>query len=121
MANNNTTLQVYGIKNCNTVKKALDWLTEHHIPFEFHDFKKEPATAEKLISWGNHTGWEALVNKRGTTWRKLSPEQQASVVDTTSANAVLLQNNSMIKRPIVELENEVLLGFDEEIYSAKLL
>src|SRR5690606_2806436 len=73
MANNNTTLQVYGIKNCNTVKKALDWLTEHHIPFEFHDFIKEPATAEKLIAWGKHTGWEALVNKRGTTWRKLSP------------------------------------------------
>lgn len=121
MANEKKTLQVYGIKNCNTVKKALDWLTANEIPHEFHDFKKEPATEEKLRAWGKHSGWEALVNKRGTTWRKLSTEEQASVVDAPSANAVLLKNNSMIKRPIVELDNDILLGFDQTTYSDKLL
>lgn len=121
MANDKKTLQVYGIKNCNTVKKALDWLTENEVPFEFHDFKKEPATEEKLRNWGKHSSWEALVNKRGTTWRKLSAEEQASVVDASSANAVLLQHNSMIKRPVVELENDILLGFDETVYRDKLL
>lgn len=121
MAKNKTPLHVYGIKNCTTVKKAVDWLTSHEIPFEFHDYKKEPATEEKLLSWGKHTGWEALVNKRGTTWRNLSSEEQASVVDAHSANAILLQNNSMIKRPIIELENDILLGFDESNYTDKLL
>jgi Spx/MgsR family transcriptional regulator len=114
-------VQVYGIKNCNTVKKALDWLTDHDIEFEFHDFKKEPATENKLKAWEKHVSWENLVNKRGTTWRKLSPDEQSSVTDQTSANVVLLASNSMIKRPVIELANDIILGFDEEQYKSKLL
>jgi arsenate reductase len=113
-------LNVYGIKNCNTVKKALDWLNEHNVQYTFHDYKKEPAQDSKLSEWQQLVSWEALVNKKGTTWKKLSPEQQAAVVDEPSARAVLLQNNSMIKRPIIELENEVILGFNEDIYQQKL-
>ena len=113
-------LDVYGIKNCNTVKKTLDWLNEHSIQYTFHDYKKEPAQDSKLIAWQQLVSWESLVNKKGTTWKKLSPEQQAAVVDEQSARAVLLQNNSMIKRPIIELENEIILGFDEEKYEQKL-
>ena len=113
-------LDVYGIKNCNTVKKALDWLNDHNIQYTFHDYKKEPAQDSKLSEWQTLVSWESLVNKKGTTWKKLSPEQQASVVDEQSARAVLLQNNSMIKRPIIELENEIILGFDEEKYEQKL-
>lgn len=113
-------LHVYGIKNCNTVKKALDWLNEHQITYTFHDYKKEPAHESKLKEWQELVSWEALVNKKGTTWKKLSPEQQAAVVDKSSARQVLLENNSMIKRPIIELENEIILGFDEETYNQKL-
>ena len=114
-------LQVYGIKNCNTVKKALDWLEANKLDYTFYDFKKEPATLAKLQAWEKSVGWQALLNKKGTTWRKLSPEQQAQVVDAPSALAVLLDNNSMIKRPVIELASETILGFDEAIYESKLL
>jgi Spx/MgsR family transcriptional regulator len=113
-------LQVYGIKNCNTVKKALDWLNDHKLEYVFHDYKKEPATLQKLEEWENKVSWDQLVNKKGTTWRKLSPEEQASVQDAGSANKVLLNNNSMIKRPLIESPKGILLGFDEEEYKSKL-
>lgn len=113
-------IDVYGIKNCNTVKKALDWLKENNIAYTFHDFKKEPATDLKLKEWQQLVSWEFLVNKKGTTWKKLSPEDQSKVIDAESSRNVLLQNNSMIKRPILELKNEIILGFDEEIYQQKL-
>ncbi len=113
-------LQVYGIKNCNTVKKALDWLNENQIAYEFHDYKKEPATEAQLLKWEKELGWESLVNKKGTTWRKLNPEEQAQVTDAKSANKVLLANNSMIKRPLIETKKGLLLGFNEEEYHNKL-
>ncbi len=113
-------LQVYGIKNCNTVKKAIDWLTENEKEFVFHDYKKEPATLEKLESWEKEVSWEQLLNKKGTTWRKLSPEDQAAVKDSKSANKALLSNNSMIKRPLIESPKGIILGFDEEEYKSKL-
>lgn len=120
MRNKSIMVEVYGIKNCNTVKKALDWLTANGIVYHFHDFKKEPATLEKLQEWQKFTSWEILLNKKGTTWKKLSPEVQATVIDADSANTVLLQNNSMIKRPIIELKNELIVGFDENIYTDKI-
>ena len=114
-------LNVYGIKNCNTVKKALDWLTANNIEFTFHDYKKEPAQDSKLIEWQSLTPWETLINKKGTTWKKLTPEQQVVVVDEKSAREALLNNNSMIKRPLIELGNEIILGFDEETYKQKFI
>lgn len=113
-------LQVYGIKNCNTVKKALTWLDENNLAYTFHDYKKEPATLAQLEAWEKEISWESLVNKKGTTWRKLSAEEQAAVIDADSANNVLLSNNSMIKRPLIESPKGILLGFDEEEYNAKL-
>ena len=113
-------LHVYGIKNCNTVKKAIDWLTEQKIDFTFHDYKKEPAQNSKLKEWQKLVSWEILLNKKGTTWKKLSPEEQATVIDDNSAREVLLKNNSMIKRPIIEYNNEIIVGFDETIYQQKL-
>lgn len=113
-------LQVYGIKSCNTVKKALTWLDENEIAYTFHDYKKEPATSTQLDAWEKEIPWEKLVNKKGTSWRKLSPQEQADVVDSESANKVLLNNNSMIKRPLIESPKGILLGFDEEEYEAKL-
>ena len=113
-------IEVYGIKNCNTVKKALDYLKDNDISYNFHDYKKEPASIAKLEAWERLTPWETLVNKKGTTWKKLSPEEQASVQDAETANAVLLKNNSMIKRPVLEFADTIVVGFDEEIYNQKL-
>lgn len=113
---------VYGIPNCNTVKKALDWLNEHGFNSEFHDFKKKGITEEKLSLWCDVYGWENVLNKKGTTWRKLSPESQSTVNSKESAISVLLSNTSAIKRPIIEVDGEpVLIGFNEEIYSKVLL
>jgi arsenate reductase len=112
---------VYGIPNCNTVKKARTWLAENGFEAEFHDFKKKGITAEKLNTWCNVFGWEQVLNKKGTTWRGLSAELQESVTDKTSAIAVLLQYNSAIKRPIVEIEGQpVLISFNEDQYAAIL-
>lgn len=113
-------LQVYGIKNCNTVKKAIDWLTENNKEFTFHDYKKEPATLEKLQEWEKEVSWEQLLNKKGTTWRKLTTEEQTAITDAASANAALLNNNSMIKRPVIESPKGILVGFDAEEYKTKL-
>ena len=114
-------MKVYGIKNCNTVAKALNWLKENQLDFEFHDFKKLGISESKLKEWADQLGWEALINKRGTTWKKLDAETQNSIVTEESAFAILEQNTSMIKRPVIETDDNLLLGFDEEKYNAMLL
>jgi|SRR5690606_16450782 len=114
-------IHVYGIKNCNTVKKALTWLEEHNVPFTFHDFKKEGVTLEKLEVWKQEAGWESLVNKRGTTWRQLSADEQAAVVDAVSAFKLMQAKTSVIKRPVIESPKGIVLGFDEEQYRSKLI
>lgn len=112
---------VYGIPNCNTVKKARTWLSDNGLSYEFHDFKKQGITAEKLHEWCTVFGWEKVLNKKGTTWRNLSPEVQGQVKDEGTAIAVLLENQSAIKRPVVEQDGKaILISFDEEDYS-KLL
>ena len=112
---------VYGIPNCNTVKKARTWLADNGLGYEFHDFKKQGITAEKLHEWCAVFGWEKVLNKKGTTWRNLSPEVQGQVKDEATAIAVLLENHSAIKRPVVEQDGKaILISFDEEDYS-KLL
>jgi len=113
-------LHVYGIKNCTTVKKALDWLDANGLEYVFHDYKKEPATADQLAEWEKQVPWEALLNKKGTTWRRIPPEEQAKVRDAEAANAVLLQNNSMIKRPLITSPRGIVLGFDEREYAERL-
>lgn len=113
-------LEIYGIKNCNTVKKALDWLAANDINYTFHDYKKEPVSLAKLQAWEQVVSWESLVNKKGTTWRKLTDEVKEGVVDAASANQVMLANNSMIKRPLIETADGIILGFDESEYKHKL-
>lgn len=112
---------VYGIKNCNTVKKALDWLKENDLDFEFHDYKKSGISAEKIEEWQRKVSWETLINKRGTTWRKLTPERQASITDANAAKALMMEYTSLIKRPIIENARAFLLGFDAEEYQQQLL
>jgi arsenate reductase len=114
-------MKLYGIPNCNTVKKAQDWLKSKNVAYDFHDFKKKGITAEKLSKWFNAFGWEKVINKNGLTFKKLSKEEQAQINSAEKATAYLLQNTSAIKRPIVEQNgNAVLLGFAEEAYGSQI-
>jgi Spx/MgsR family transcriptional regulator len=109
---------VYGIPNCNTVKKAIDWLKDHQIAFSFHDYKKQGITAAVLNNWADQVGWETLVNKRGTTWKLLSPEIQQSITTQKKAVSLLLEKTSAIKRPLIEKDGKVItLGFDTIEYA----
>ena len=112
-----TAMIVYGIKNCNTVKTALDWLKKHNVEFEFHDYKTKGITDARLKDWSKQVGWESLVNKRGTTWRQLDEATQAGVKNESAAVALMKEKTSVIKRPLIEHDGKVLtLGFDEQEY-----
>lgn len=114
---------VYGIPNCNTVKKARTWLDEKGIPYTFHDYKKKGITAEKIADWCNYYPWEKLVNKAGTTWKQLSDEEKAAVMDAKTASDLMIAKNSVIKRPLIEDESgrAVALGFSEKEYEEVFL
>jgi arsenate reductase (glutaredoxin) len=111
---------VYGIKNCNTVKSALDWLRKNKVEFEFHDYKVKGIADAKLKDWSKQVGWDSLVNKRGTTWRQLDEKIQAGVKSESAAIALMKEKTSVIKRPLIEDGGKVLvLGFDETEYKVK--
>ncbi|MVN23333.1 Spx/MgsR family RNA polymerase-binding regulatory protein [Mucilaginibacter arboris] len=114
-------MKIYGIKNCNTVKKALDWLKENNVGFEFHDFKKEGVSLEKLQDWSSKVGYEKLLNKQGLTWKQLDAETKATIIGEKEALQLLSAKNSMIKRPVLEFENGLVLGFQEEMYQRLFL
>ena len=111
---------VYGIPNCNTVEKALAWLKQHQVDFEFHDYKKKGITKTKFEEWAAKVGWEALLNKKGTTWRQLPPTVQQSIVNQEAAFELIMEKPSVTKRPIIESNNKILIGFDEEAFKAFL-
>lgn len=112
---------LYGIKNCNTVKSAIGWLNKNKLAFDFHDYKKSGITTAKLSEWCKQVGWESLVNKRGTTWRQLDEAEQKKVTNEKSAIALMLEKNSVIKRPVTEKNGKViLLGFDEDDFNRAL-
>ena len=113
-------IEVYGIPNCNTVKKAVDWLQKHFLPYRFHDYKKEGITKEKLETWCHHFGWENLLNKAGTTWRKLPDDVKATIINQPSAIKLMLEQNSVIKRPVIEAGEKLLIRFNEEEYKILL-
>ena len=108
---------LYGIPNCDTMKKARVWLTSHGVEHEFHDYRKSGISREKLESWVNVAGWEVLLNRAGTTFRKLPDSAKANL---TAAKAIklMLQQPSMIKRPVLERGKTLLVGFSAEKYSA---
>ena len=104
---------LYGIPNCDTVKKARAWLNENGVAHSFHDFKKQGVPAAALDRWLTVAGHEKLVNRKGTTWRGLDEATRAAVVDNTSARALLLLQASVIKRPVVEwADGAITVGFD---------
>ena len=110
---------LYGIPNCDTVKRARDWLAAHDVAHEFHDFKKAGVPPARLAAWVDAAGWERVLNRKGTTWRKLDPATQAAVVDAASAQALMREQASVIKRPVVEWDDgRITVGFDEDAWSA---
>lgn len=107
-------ITLYGIPNCDTVKKARTWLTERGIEHRFHDFRKDGLEQEQLESWMAELGRDVLINRRGTTWRKLS-EADKDVENDADAVALLLANPAMIKRPVIDLGDVRLVGFTDEV------
>ncbi len=97
-----SSITVYGIPNCNSVKKAQDWLRQQALPFVFHDFKKAGVPEDALDNWLAALGWASLLNRKGTTWRQLPPDVQAQVQDSASARALMLSHSSVIKRPVID-------------------
>jgi Spx/MgsR family transcriptional regulator len=106
---------MYGIKNCDTIKKARTWLNTNSIEFTFHDYRKDGLSKTTLKALESSIGWEAMLNKRGTTWRKL-PEDVKQSVDKESAMNIMLENPAIIKRPILDTGTRLELGFSDATY-----
>ena len=112
---------LYGIPNCNTVKKAQDWLKANNINFEFHDFKKKGITEEKLKEWFEVFGEDKVINKNGLTFKKLSKDEQSLINSTEKIIEYLMSATSAIKRPILERNGKAIaIGFDEEVFKSEL-
>ncbi len=116
---------LFGIPNCDTVKKARAWLTQNGLDYQFHDFKKQGVPPDRLNAWIAAVGWEKLLNRQGTTWRKLDAATQATAVDAESAAKLLILNTSLVKRPVVEWVNsnaaaDITVGFDAENWAKRV-
>ena len=111
---------IYGIKNCDTIKKARKWLEAHHIAAEFHDFRTDGINPIQLRAWVTEVGWQTLVNKRSTTWRNL-PTESKTAMDETLALFLMEEQPTLIKRPVLEISTGIIVGFSEKIYTEALL
>lgn len=111
-------MKLYGIPNCDTVKKARAWLASHDIRVEFHDFKKHGITPELAQRWLQQASSEQLINRKGTTWRGLPEQQKLAITDNATAQQLMLDKTSVIKRPLLEQDGKLLhIGFDDTAYS----
>ena len=106
---------LYGIPNCDTIKKARNWLQEHAVEYRFHDYRKQGVDGDQLQAMAAQLGWEVMLNRRGTTWRAL-PDQVKEQIDEASAVKLMLDNPAIIKRPIVELDDGLHIGFNPQQY-----
>jgi arsenate reductase len=113
------TITLYGIKNCDTMKKARAWLDGHGVPYRFHDYKTEGIAKDKLKHWCDELGWETLLNRAGTTFRKL-PDGDKEGLNERKAIALMLAQPSMIKRPVLDLDGKLLAGFKPEVYAGEV-
>jgi arsenate reductase len=112
-------ITIYGITNCDTMKKARTWLDSHGVAYGFHDYKTEGIAHERLVRWTKELGWEALLNRAGTTFRKLDDIDKETLGES-KAIALMLAQPSMIKRPVLDLGGKLLVGFKPEIYQKEL-
>lgn len=113
----NVTPTLYGIANCDTIKRARAWLDDHGVAYDFHDYKKAGIDRARLAGWVGEFGWETVLNRAGTTFRKL-PEDQRTDLDAAKAIALMLAQPSMIKRPVLDLGGRRIVGFKPEVYAA---
>lgn len=114
-------ITIYGIPNCDTIKKTLDWLKEHNISYTFHDYRKDPVAKTKLQQWSTQLPWQELLNKKSATWRGLSPQEQASAEKKTGALSLLSKHPTLIKRPVIEKDGvAIATGFAPGTLAAKL-
>jgi arsenate reductase (glutaredoxin) len=113
------TTVIFGIKNCDTMKKARDWLDGHGVAYSFHDYKTDGISKEKLKRWCDEVGWETLLNRAGTTFRKL-PNADKEGLNERKALGLMLAQPSMIKRPVLEAGGRLLVGFKPEIYDSEV-
>jgi arsenate reductase len=112
-------ITLYGIPNCETVKKARTWLAEQGLDYRFHDFRKAGVPAERLDDWLERFGWETVINRRGTSWRRL-PAEQREAMNNTRAREAALANPSLIRRPVLEHEGTTLIGFSTDDWQKAL-
>jgi len=110
-------ITIYGIKNCDTMKKARAWLDEHGVDYSFHDYKTAGIDKDRLARWSKAVGWETLLNRAGTTFRKL-PDAEKTNLTEKKAMALMLAQPSMIKRPVLDVGGKLLVGFKPESYAA---
>lgn len=111
-------IKIYGIKNCDAMKKTFAWCETNNIAYEFHDYKKLGVPRDKLVAWCRTLGWKTLINVKGTTWRKLTPEQQA-ITTQSQAVALMMEYPSVIRRPVVEnAGGQLLVGFDPTMFDS---
>lgn len=106
---------LYGISNCDTIKKSKIWLDQAGITYRFHDYRKQGLTINKLNQWIDYFGWSAMLNRRGTTWRQLSEDKKATL-DRESATTIMLENLTIIKRPLLDKDGVLHLGFSDTGY-----
>ncbi|MCL5975563.1 MAG: ArsC family reductase [Gammaproteobacteria bacterium] len=111
-------MKLFGIKNCDTVKKARHWLDEHQVSYQFHDFRKDGLDQPTVEQWLNSVSWEQLLNKRGTTWRQLD-DPRKDQLDQQAAVVLILAHPTLIKRPVIEDESGVSIGFNESDFQAR--
>ena len=114
-------IKMYGISNCDTVKKAIAWLNKNKISFTFHDYKKEGITTAKLKEWCNKKSWEIIFNKRSSTWKEVMKANEGLVINPAEAINIMQQHTSIIKRPVVEVNGKIIVGYDEKEYIQKLI
>lgn len=113
------TITLYGIPNCDTVKRARAWLDQQGLAYRFHDFKKAGVPADQLARWQAELGWEKVLNRAGTSWRKLDEASKAAVVDAASAAALIQTQPSLVKRPVVQwADGRLSLGFSPELFAS---
>jgi arsenate reductase (glutaredoxin) len=114
-------VKIYGIPNCGSVKKAFSWLSENGIKFQFYDFKNEPPTAAKITEWLEVQPMEILLNKKSTAWKGLTLVAQKKTSKKEDAIKIMQTTSNLIKRPVIEFEDKVLVGYDEVVYKETLL
>ena len=108
---------VFGIKNCDTIKKARNWLTDQGIEYQFHDFRANGIDRDKIETWIQQVGWETVLNRRGTTWRKLDAAIQ-DTVNRDNVAALLAEHPAMIKRPVLDIDGDISIGFKPDLYQS---